>query len=277
MSQTNSPLESSWKRTLLLWVLSVLITLSSVVYQRLTGPTWPVRGETALNGYPVSFRLPTSHETSADALVKIEVAPPIGGEFRWRRINSDDPWHSRPLARDGDVVLARIPAQPAAGKVAYRILLTDGNDWFELTPEPVVIRFKDPVPAGVLIPHIVAMFTAMMLGTRTGVGAVFRENGLHRKAVWTSVLLLIGGLILGPIVQKYAFGAFWTGWPFGHDMTDNKTAVAMIFWLIALWRGRKEGRGRGWYITAAAVHLLVYLIPHSLFGSELDYTQPQSG
>jgi hypothetical protein len=85
-------------------------------------------------------------------------------------------------------------------------------------------------------------------------------------------LIFVGGLILGPIVQKYAFGAFWTGWPLGHDLTDTKTAIAMVFWLVATWRSKKPGGGRAWIIAAALVTLLVYLIPHSAYGSELDYT-----
>jgi hypothetical protein len=79
-------------------------------------------------------------------------------------------------------------------------------------------------------------------------------------------------MLLGPAVQKYAFGAFWTGWPFGNDLTDNKTLVAVIGWLIAWLRVRKYPNRRGWAIAAALILLAVYLIPHSMFGSELDYS-----
>jgi hypothetical protein len=41
-------------------------------------------------------------------------------------------------------------------------------------------------------------------------------------------------MILGPVVQYYAFGEFWTGVPFGWDLTDNKTLVAVIFWALAV-------------------------------------------
>jgi hypothetical protein len=82
----------------------------------------------------------------------------------------------------------------------------------------------------------------------------------------------VGGLILGPVVQKYAFGAYWTGWPFGQDLTDNKTLVAWIFWAIALWRLHKNPANRTWPAIAMVVLLLVFLIPHSMFGSELDYS-----
>jgi hypothetical protein len=41
-------------------------------------------------------------------------------------------------------------------------------------------------------------------------------------------------MILGPVVQKFAFGEYWTGFPFGTDLTDNKTLIAFIGWIIAL-------------------------------------------
>ena len=72
-------------------------------------------------------------------------------------------------------------------------------------------------------------------------------------------------------MQKYSFGAYWTGWAFGGDLTDNKTIVAFIVWMIAAWQIAKDKAKRTWAIIASAVLLAVYLIPHSLLGSELDY------
>jgi hypothetical protein len=80
-------------------------------------------------------------------------------------------------------------------------------------------------------------------------------------------------MVFGPIMQEYAFGAFWTGWPFGHDLTDNKTLVALIFWIIAYFKLRKDSTNRTWPIIAAVVMLAVFFIPHSVLGSEIDYTQ----
>jgi len=74
-------------------------------------------------------------------------------------------------------------------------------------------------------------------------------------------------------VQKFAFGAFWTGWPLGTDLTDTKTAVALLFWLIAMWRLRRRSGGRVRTIIASVVTLIIFLIPHSLLGSEIDYTE----
>jgi hypothetical protein len=78
-------------------------------------------------------------------------------------------------------------------------------------------------------------------------------------------------MILGPIVQKYAFGAFWTGFPAGYDLTDNKTLIAFICWIVASLAGMKKGKP--WLtVIAAIVTLVVFSIPHSAKGSELDYS-----
>ncbi|MBK7710372.1 MAG: hypothetical protein IPJ37_05055 [Bacteroidales bacterium] len=81
-------------------------------------------------------------------------------------------------------------------------------------------------------------------------------------------------MILGPLVQYYAFGDLWTGIPFGWDLTDNKTLIALIFWILAVIMNRKKERPF-YTALAAVVLLLVYSIPHSLFGSQLDYSTGQ--
>jgi len=85
--------------------------------------------------------------------------------------------------------------------------------------------------------------------------------------------LLLGGMIFGPITQLYAFGALWTGFPFGYDLTDNKTLIAFIGWtiaLIAVFKSKKPGR---WIIFASILMFIIFLIPHSVLGSELDYSE----
>ena len=77
-------------------------------------------------------------------------------------------------------------------------------------------------------------------------------------------------MILGPVVQLYAFGDLWTGIPFGWDLTDNKTLIAFLFWVLAVAMNWKKSRP-AYTVIAAVVLLLIYSIPHSMFGSQLDY------
>lgn len=259
----------------LLWFFAVVLTLASVVYQRMTGPTYPIQDSVKINGEQVDYKLLRTHETTGDAIIKIAVPDSqIIGIYKWRRYKSHDDLTVDTLRASAGMIKFSVPKQPAAGKVMYQITLIDKQGTsYQLSEEPVIIRFKGPIPGYVLLPHILFMFLAMLIGTRTGLEALFKGNNAQRYAIITAVLLFIGGLILGPIVQKFAFDAYWTGWPIGHDLTDNKTALAFIFWIVAIWRGAKSPKsGRMWYIVAAVVQLLVYLVPHSVLGSEIDYT-----
>lgn len=270
-------------RSWLLWVVAFLVTAGMAVYQRVTGPTYPVRGtvvvggpETALeNATEVVFKLPRSHGGEGDAEIRLLVPDTtVTGRMEFRRYLSQDDWSEQRLARRDDYLVARIPHQPPAGKVMYRLFLGKGGaSSTPLTSEPVIIRFKGAVPGLVLIAHILGMVGVMLLSARAGLEALFKGSQAYRLTLWTIGFLLVGGLVLGPVVQKYAFGTFWMGWPLGHDLTDNKAAVAMLFWLLAFWRIRKNRASYGWVIVASVISLIIWLTPHSLLGSELDYTK----
>ncbi|MCK4288503.1 MAG: hypothetical protein KAW86_04815, partial [Bacteroidales bacterium] len=182
-------------------------------------------------------------------------------------------WTEKIMIREGENLVAFIPHQPPAGKVMYEISINKNGKIYKLTDKPVIIRFKGHVPLYILLPHIFFMFIAMVFSIRTGLEVIIKGKNAYNYTLITTICLFIGGLILGPIVQKFAFDAFWTGWPWGHDLTDNKTIVAFIFWLIALIRLIKNKEKSGWALVASIVLLVIYLIPHSVLGSEIDYTQ----
>ena len=259
----------------ILWILAIVITLSSVVYQRKTGPTYPVTGEVTIDGKTVTYHLMRSQNTGENAEIDLGASKPeFNATLKWKRYKSHDDWRLTPFMMVDGHLKAYLPSQPPAGKIIYEVnLLTADGRTHSLVDESTIIRFKGAVPAAVLIPHILFMFTAMLLATRTGMAAWVESSMTLRYTIITTICLTLGGMILGPIVQKYAFDAYWTGWPWGTDLTDNKTAVAFIAWILAVWRQHKTGNAKAWIISAAVITLAVYLIPHSALGSELDYTQ----
>lgn len=260
-------------KSILIWVFAIIFTGFTAFYQRTTGPTYPVSGSIELDGQKVKYRLVRSEESIEPAEVKIKNAPAgTEGIVKYKKFNVDEPWTTIPFSQNDEILSAWLPKQPPAGKLEYFAELTYKGVQYKLNEEPVVIRFTGPVPDYVLFPHVFFMFLAMLFSARTGIEAILKRKKTKVLAFYTTLFFFIGGMILGPIVQKYAFDAYWTGWPFGHDLTDNKTLVAFIAWLIAYFRQRKNENNRGWAIAASIILLLVYLIPHSMFGSELDYT-----
>jgi hypothetical protein len=277
----------------LLWTLAFIITISAAIYQRYTGPTYPKRLDVTLNDRVQKLKLVRSLSLDERPEVKLNITDTtIRAKLFFKRFRSDEeyqsvdfqyrvyPVHSFVMNKifrmtEEKGYFAEVPKQPEAGKIQYYFEITDSGGsrtFFKNTP--VVIRFKGGVPGYVLIPHILFMFIAMLFSTLAGLMSVIRYPLYKKYTLRTLILLIIGGMILGPLVQYYAFGDLWTGIPLGWDLTDNKTLIALIFWILAVVMNRKQERPL-YTALAAVVLLMVYSIPHSLFGSELDYSTGQ--
>ena len=64
-----------------------------------------------------------------------------------------------------------------------------------------------------------------------------------------------------PIIGRLAESWHWT---------DNKTIFAWLFWLVAFFVLLKNPKNRLWTVIAMLVLFAMYMIPHSMGGSELD-------
>ncbi|HUV01506.1 MAG TPA: hypothetical protein VMW32_11130 [Bacteroidales bacterium] len=276
-----------------LWLFAFIITIGAAYYQRKTGPTYPKRTDVILNESVYELKLVRSLGLDERPEVKLHITDTtIKARIYYKRFRTNDDYENRDFKfkvypvksfimnkifsiTEEKGFFAEVPQQPAAGKIEYYIDITDYEGTKSLFKEnPIVIRFKGAVPDHILIPHVLLMFFAMLLSTLAGLMSVIRYPSYKKYAVWTLFLLIAGGMILGPLVQKFAFGELWTGVPFGWDLTDNKTLIATLFWVLAVFMNRKKERPI-YAIAAAVVLLIVYSIPHSLFGSELDYASGQ--
>ncbi|MBW2704629.1 MAG: hypothetical protein JRF33_27750, partial [Deltaproteobacteria bacterium] len=163
-----------------------------------------------------------------------------------------------------------------AGKLEYSVEFAKDGQKVVIPPnEAAVARFKGDVANLVLAFHVSFMILGMLFSTGCGFEALTNGGAIKTLSRISFGFLLLGGLILGPVVQKYAFDAYWTGWPLGGDWTDNKLAVGAIVWLVAMWGTRHAtvGRpsGKWWCVAAMITIFVIYGIPHSIHGSTLDY------
>lgn len=287
-----------WVRGLL-WVVALLLAASAMIYQRATGPTYPLKATFKIAGKEYKYALLRSHETTGDAPVEIVFpgkAPPVEAMLHWRRYPTKDAFAAIEMTEkrvrttvkgEGTKSETRyeapLPKQPAAGKVEYYVTLKGPEGAIRLPGTgAVLLRYKDPVPSGVLIPHITAMILVIIVGIRAALAALFDPPGT-RKLAWVALTLMtVGGMMLGPLVQKYAFGEYWTGFPNGGDWTDNKMLAMWLAWLVACVSLGASNRpvtkvGRAVTLAAAVVMTGVYMIPHSMGGSQLDYGAVEKG
>lgn len=260
---------------LLLWVFAFLITVFSAGYQRRTGPTYPIEGALMVDGNSIDYKLLRSHGGEGDQ--PVEIAAPdtaIAGVVAYKRYKSNDDWMQIPMHREGNKLVAALPHQPPAGKLEYHVELQKaGAVYVAPDDENVVTRFKGNVPAWILAPHILFIFLSMLFAARVGLQALRKEAPVIGLMMTSVIFLILGGFIFGPIVQKFAFGAYWTGFPFGMDLTDNKTLIALAGWLLAFFLVKRNPRMRLAVLGAFIIMFSIFMIPHSMHGSELDYSK----
>ena len=252
------------------WLLAIVITIALSIYQRMTGPTYPKKVAVELQGEIYKIKLPRSG-VQHDEIVTLKGAPSsTNAQVHYRCYPTSDEYSTADFTwKDGELQTA-LPVQPVGGKLQYYITV-DGKDY--LADAPVVIRFRQDVPAGILIPHILLMFAAMLFAIYT-LMLVITGKTYSKWLKITVVTLFVGGFIFGPLVQHAAFGPWWTGFPYGTDLTDNKTLLSFLFFLAALvtlkWKYNK------WVVCLAVLFMIaIFSIPHSVYGSEYDYSTQQ--
>jgi hypothetical protein len=254
--------------------LAVLITLVAIIYQRTTGPTYPKKVKISHSAGNVTLRLLRSYGGAGDAPIVLPLSnEKFSAKMFYRRFPTKDKWSQKDFKNTDGVLSVDLPHQPPAGKIQYYIELNEkGNKEFKiaLREDPIIIRFKGDVPVWVLGPHIFFMFIAMFCSSWTFFEA-FSSTVLTRKLTFiTTGCLAFGGMVLGPIVQKFAFGVYWAGFPFGYDLTDNKLLIMAIFWLAATVMNLKKTH-KWTPILAGLILIAMYAIPHSTMGSQYNY------
>jgi hypothetical protein len=258
-------------KTIVFWTLAFLITAGSAYYQRITGPTYPTSGISSFQGKEIKYKFDRSCDTSKTVSVKLEnVDPTLKGFIEYRRYNTTDDKTLVPMNNDNGTLSAEFPSEKdrsfriPAQKFEYKVLLVKEDQKSEIPQQPVVLRYKGDVPLFILLIHVIIIFAAMLVSTRAGLEFFNKEANFKKFALWSLAIMTLGGMVMGPIVQKYAFGELWTGIPFGIDLTDNKTLIAWMAWLVAAvasFRSKNPGR---WVLGAAIVTLIIFSIPHSV-------------
>ena len=148
------------------------------------------------------------------------------------------------------------------------------------------VTFEGRVNRMALIIHIVMVVAAIFFLIHTLYFAIkYLVNGgsIHIKKSYTSaltgwLLFSIAVIPLGYYVAHETFGTGWGGWPFGKDITDDKSQITSLYWGLLLlfkseWLFGKESKKHFisdklfCYLIIVGIILttIVYLIPHSIF------------
>lgn len=183
-----------------------------------------------------------------------------------------------------------IPSQPKKTKVYYYISIRDSEKNGLTLPDrvnrlnlPFMIKFKGKVTPAVLIAHIIAMFAGIFfifmvlfydIDLLRGKDVLKEVSNLSLLATF---FIFLGGMPLGWWVTYQTLGILWEGIPIGWDITDSKTLIIFLYWLILLYlmkgtifKKNSELNAVGDKLLGVLVLMgvilafLLYLIPHSI-------------
>ncbi|MEW6013469.1 MAG: hypothetical protein AB1602_08740 [Elusimicrobiota bacterium] len=260
-------------KKIFIWSVSFLIAGTIAIFQRATGPTYPVKGKCFFEDKSIKYKFPRSCTVGFDDCVGKIYKPGLKGYVLYKRLGVEENYKKIEFVSDEGVSIFKLETNfPKAGKIEYdAYVLSEGKE-FKINKDKVILRFKGYVPASILAAHIIFMFLFMIFSVYLFFENNF-SNGINKKIFYLNYFfLIIGGFVLGPIVQYYAFDILWSGFPFGYDLTDNKVLLIFIAWTAVLFKIIKSKDYKKWLNLAFVFTIAVYLVPHSLLGSEYDYS-----
>ena len=186
-----------------------------------------------------------------------------------------------------DVFEACFPAREKGTRIEYWITASNSEGREVRVPENTgkfgVLTYKGKASNLVVGAHVLFMFGAFFFMVMSFLAAIDILRGREDKknavgaARWVLASTFIGGWPLGLLLNYQTFGMLWEGFPFGYDITDNKTQVIFILWLASLlfaWgsfigRGEEKDRlGRKPFALAIVacfvVSFVLFILPHSM-------------
>jgi hypothetical protein len=208
------------------------------------------------------------------------------------RVGKDDPVFvpMQQQVGDSNALSAVIPWQPMRTKVYYYISVRDSEkneltlpDRVNRLNSPFMIKFKGKVTPAVLIAHIIAMFAGIFFVFMVlfyDVDLLRGKDALRdvcNLSLLATFFIFLGGMPLGWWVTYQTLGVLWEGIPIGWDITDSKTLIIFLYWIILLYlmKGtifKKNSKLNPvgekplavLVLMGVILTFLLYLIPHSI-------------
>lgn len=269
----------------------ILITLLIFVVARRISKNRPTELEMSLGDIQITHSTVYEHVGPGQPEILLSVIPPveIDAEVRYRAPGTEEFETVGMSEISKGTWSARLPARDKGGRLEYGLRISSektaegGTATSSSEVGYYLIKFKGEVSVTIIILHVLCMFAAFFFIIEALLGAfAILFKGEEREFVvaqsrWVLLFTFLGGWPLGFALNWQTYGVLWEGFPFGYDITDNKTQLIAIFWIIIAalsWKSfacRRTGRdlaGAGVYavavIIASILSLGLYLVPHSL-------------
>ena len=127
------------------------------------------------------------------------------------------------VERESGEVLATLPPNPE-----------------EARETPLWFRFEGARSIPLLIAHIACMFGAFLLMVMAFITAcedVTKKDvagRMGKQVLWATVILFLGTFPIGMWLEYQVYATYWTGIPIGRDITDSKSLIIFLYWIVLL-------------------------------------------
>jgi hypothetical protein len=249
------------------WFLAILITLSVAIFQFMMGMTYPLVTEVNTGKQRIQCELKRTYSGKTDCPVILPIGDiMVSGHILYRIYPSGNTISRIDFKREGDKLIARLPEQPLAGKLEYRVFLEREGTKIDVNDgKPVIVRFLGKVPVYILVLQSIFILLSLLLSTYAGILAGFGIK-TYRWMVYLIVASLLGVVFfLQPLVHKYSLNQSWTCVPNSWELSDNKLLFALIIWLLTAYYNLRKTR-RGLVIVSSIISILLFSIPHGFPG-----------
>jgi hypothetical protein len=251
-----------------IWMLTIIVVLGGLVFQRVTAPSYPLEVEQEYDGRMIRASLGRSQFGTEGQRIVIEGTPPEWeGILLWRSVEQGGAYQRDPLRNLGTMSIASIPPQPRGEQVEYRIEFIVDNGLLRIPRQGTVItHFKGAAPAWVVAGHVLLIYCGLLFGARAGLDALNLGDRGHFYARLSLLAFILGGFLFGPLLKGFAYGRLWGGPPLGADSTDMKTLALVVAWSLPVVFRIIGRQARPWILLAALLSILAFLMPHTMLG-----------
>ncbi|GEM_PF-3587324 len=181
-------------------------------------------------------------------------------------------------AGKGSFFQAKLPFLGPGKGIRYHFLLAAPKGGHLRFPEKgdFQVTCKGGVSHALLLAHIGAMFLGLVFLVLVAFRClVYLKKGASllsatRMVKWATFFIFLGGVPLGMLVERKVFGTWWEGWPFGRDVTDTKTGLILLWWILLSFlapdperASQKKARTWAWAVLVCLVlTVALYVVPH---------------
>ncbi|MEW6456391.1 MAG: hypothetical protein AB1410_06745 [Acidobacteriota bacterium] len=241
--------------------------------------------EISMNGnFYISYVHRDEQPEKKDKLIQVKSSSPIGAEEVTLNLRKEKGFETFTMTQlqGTDYYFYNLKGKPKGERTYFFFKAKDREGKEIILPKNApknlyFIKHEGSVSKVGTLFHITLMMTALFILIHSLYFSLLHLFGddknetiskMTNSVLIALVVFFITGFPIGWWIAYEVYGKAWTGIPFGMDITDNKTLIILIYWLLALLVYKFKKIDSKLFaklvILGAIFTLILFLIPHSI-------------